>query len=144
MCERKKTKRLSYVRRKSNHRTSAEDCVRRLPEMKYCEFCVLLIRPRLIRIRRGYTVSATTGSSVTVVVFGVRRIKLRRRLLHAYLPGTGATVINSGGAPRTRPFHCTSVGLNPAITPNVGNSGTQFICVGSAFALTPVYYRLYI
>ena len=26
-------------------------------------------------------------------------------------------------APRVRPFHCTSVGLTLAITPNAGNSG---------------------
>ena len=42
-----------------------------------------------------------------------------------------------GGFPRMRPFHCTSVGLTPAITPNVGDSGSLFISVGSAFALTP-------
>lgn len=28
-----------------------------------------------------------------------------------------------GSSPRARPFHCTSVGLTPAIPPNVGNSG---------------------
>ena len=28
-----------------------------------------------------------------------------------------------GGSPRVRPFHCTAVGLTPAIAPNVGNSG---------------------
>ena len=27
-----------------------------------------------------------------------------------------------GRSPRARPFHCTSVGLTPAITPNVGKS----------------------
>ncbi len=30
---------------------------------------------------------------------------------------------HEGGSPRVRPFHCTPVGLTPAITPNVGNSG---------------------
>ena len=29
-----------------------------------------------------------------------------------------------GGPPRARPFHCTPVGLTPAITPNVGDSST--------------------
>ena len=42
-----------------------------------------------------------------------------------------------GGLPRKRPFHCTSVGLKPAITPNVGNSGTQFICVGVCVRANP-------
>ena len=27
-----------------------------------------------------------------------------------------------GGSPRVRPFHCTSVRLTPAITPNAGDS----------------------
>lgn len=30
---------------------------------------------------------------------------------------------HEGGSPRARPFHCTTVGLTLAITPNVGNSG---------------------
>jgi len=42
-----------------------------------------------------------------------------------------------GGSPRTRPFHCTSVGLTPAIAPNVGNSGTQFISVGVCVRANP-------
>lgn len=42
-----------------------------------------------------------------------------------------------GGFPRKRLFHCTSVGLAPAITPNVGNSGTQFICVGDCVRANP-------
>ena len=37
---------------------------------------------------------------------------------------------HEGGSPRARPFHCTSVGLTPAITPNVGNSGVQFLLAG--------------
>ena len=42
-----------------------------------------------------------------------------------------------GGSSRRRPFHCTSVGLTPAITPNVGNSGTQFISVGVCVRANP-------
>ena len=30
---------------------------------------------------------------------------------------------HEGSSPRSRPFHCTSVWLKPAIPPNVGNSG---------------------
>ena len=30
-----------------------------------------------------------------------------------------------GGSPRVRPFHCTTVGLTPAIAPNVGKSGAR-------------------
>ena len=44
---------------------------------------------------------------------------------------------HAGGAPRKRLSHCTSVGLTPAITPNVGNSGTQFICVGVCVRANP-------
>ena len=35
-----------------------------------------------------------------------------------------------------RPIHCTSDGLTYAIPPNVGNSGVQFLIVGTAFALS--------
>ena len=35
----------------------------------------------------------------------------------------------TGGSPRKKAFHCISVGLSPAIAPNVGNFNTQFICV---------------
>jgi hypothetical protein len=34
-----------------------------------------------------------------------------------------------GGSPRVRPFHCTEVGLTPAIIPNADNSGAQFLPV---------------
>ena len=54
----------------------------------------------------------------------------------AYLPGRGVNRDQLGGSPRARPFHCTSVGLTLAIAPNVGDSTVQFMCVGSAFALT--------
>jgi len=42
-----------------------------------------------------------------------------------------------GGFSRKRLSHCTSVGLAPAITPNVGNSGTQFISVGVCVRANP-------
>jgi hypothetical protein len=35
-----------------------------------------------------------------------------------------------------RPFHCTEVGLTPAIIPNADNSGAQFLVVGTACALS--------
>ena len=54
----------------------------------------------------------------------------------AYLPGRGVNRDQLGGSPRARPFHCTSIGLTLAIAPNVGDSTVQFMCVGSAFALT--------
>ncbi|KAJ3648270.1 hypothetical protein Zmor_020084 [Zophobas morio] len=41
-----------------------------------------------------------------------------------------------GGSPRVRPFHCTKVGLTPAIIPNADNSGAQFLVVGTACALS--------
>ena len=53
----------------------------------------------------------------------VNELVLTSDVVRAYLPGTGDSVINFGGAPRARPFHCASVGLTLAITPNVGNSG---------------------
>ena len=43
----------------------------------------------------------------------------------------------SGGSSRVRPFHCTSVGLTFAITPNVGDSGAQFLLVGDCVRAIP-------
>ena len=40
----------------------------------------------------------------------------------SYLPGVEVNRDHEGGSSRVRPFHCTSVGLTPTITPNVGNS----------------------
>ena len=37
-----------------------------------------------------------------------------------------------------RPFHCSSVGLTPAITPNVGNSTVQFLVVGTCVRASPL------
>ena len=42
-----------------------------------------------------------------------------------------------GGSSRKRLFHCTSVELTPAIAPNVGYSGTQFIRVGVCVRANP-------
>ena len=43
----------------------------------------------------------------------------------------------SGGSSRVRPFHCTSVGLTFAITPNVGDSGAQFLLEGDCVRAIP-------
>jgi len=43
---------------------------------------------------------------------------------------------HQGSSLRARLFHCTTVGLTPAITPNVGNSGALFLVVRTAFALS--------
>ena len=40
----------------------------------------------------------------------------------AYLPGVEVNRDHEGGSSRVRPDHCTTVGLTPTITPNVGNS----------------------
>ena len=42
-----------------------------------------------------------------------------------------------GRSPRVRPFHCTTVGLTFAIAPNVGDSGTLFLSVGSCVRARP-------
>ena len=55
----------------------------------------------------------------------------------AYLPGTGVNADQQGRSPRARPFHCTSVGLTPAITPNVGDSGAAFMVVGDCVRAIP-------
>ena len=44
---------------------------------------------------------------------------------------------HEGGSSRSRPFHCTPVGLKPAIAPNVGNSGAQFLVVGICVRANP-------
>ena len=36
-----------------------------------------------------------------------------------------------------RPRHCTPLGLRPAISPNVGNSGAEFLVVGVRVRATP-------
>ena len=55
---------------------------------------------------------------------------LTAKLHSSYLPGAGVNCDHEGSSPRARPFHCTSVGLTPAITPNVGNSSASFLLVG--------------
>ena len=44
---------------------------------------------------------------------------------------------HEGGSPRVRPYHCTSVRLTLAITPNVGDSGAQFLLVGDCVRAIP-------
>ena len=39
-----------------------------------------------------------------------------------------------------RPLHCTLLGLRPAISPNVGNSGAQFMVVGVCVRAAPVLF----
>ena len=41
-----------------------------------------------------------------------------------------------------RPLHCTLLGLRPAISPNVGNSGAQFMVVGVCVRAAPVLFFL--
>ena len=36
-----------------------------------------------------------------------------------------------------RPRHCTPLGLRPAISPNVGNSGAEFLVVGVRVRAAP-------
>ena len=43
-----------------------------------------------------------------------------------------------GGFSRVRLFHCTTVELTSANTPNVGISDVQFLIVGTAFALSRI------
>ncbi|WP_375676103.1 hypothetical protein, partial [Bartonella sp. CL42QHWL] len=60
----------------------------------------------------------------------------------AYLPGTGVNVDHQGRSPRARPFHCTSVGLTLAITPNVGDSGAAFMVVGDCVRAIPLQTKI--
>ena len=55
----------------------------------------------------------------------------------AYLPGSEVNHDHEGGSSRVRPFHCTSVGLTPTITPNVGNSRASFLLVGDCVRAIP-------
>ena len=41
-----------------------------------------------------------------------------------------------------RPLHCTLLGLRPAISPNVGNSGAQFMVVGVCVRAAPVLFLI--
>ena len=47
-----------------------------------------------------------------------------------------------GGSLRMRPLHCTPLGLRPAISPNVGNSGAQFMVVGVCVRAAPVLFDI--
>ena len=55
----------------------------------------------------------------------------------SYLPGVEVNRDHEGGSSRVRPFHCTSVGLTPTITPNVGNSNASFLIVGDCVRAIP-------
>lgn len=56
--------------------------------------------------------------------------------VHTYLVQE-TNVDHQGRSPRVRPFHCTPVGLTFAIAPNVGDSGTLFLSVGSCVRARP-------
>ena len=58
----------------------------------------------------------------------------------AYLPGVGVNCDQQGSSPRARLLHCTSELLTPAISPNVGNSGAQFLLVGICVRANPFYH----
>ncbi|CAK8685146.1 unnamed protein product [Clavelina lepadiformis] len=66
---------------------------------------------------------------------------MRRKLFypfrHTYLPDESLHHDHEDGGLRTRPAHCTSGRLTPAITPNESKSVVQFLLVGTAFALSP-------
>ena len=62
-------------------------------------------------------------------------------VLWAYLPGWGVNHDQEGGSPRARPFHCTSVGLTPAIISNVDNSTASFLLVGDCVRAIPWIYN---
>ena len=49
-------------------------------------------------------------------------LRARNRADTSILTWHGGYPDPDGGSPRVRPFHCTSVRLTPAITPNVGDS----------------------
>ena len=56
---------------------------------------------------------------------------------NSYLPGREVNRDHEGGSSRARPFHCTPVGLTPAISPNVGNSTALFVLVGICVRANP-------
>ena len=55
----------------------------------------------------------------------------------SYLPGKEVNRDHEGGSSSVRPLHCTSDGLTPTITPNVGNSNAQFLIVGDCVRALP-------
>ena len=62
----------------------------------------------------------------------------------AYLPGSEVNHDHEGGSSRVRPFHCTTAGLTPTITPNVGNSRASFLLVGDCVRAIPLFLKIFI
>ena len=82
---------------------------------------------------RPETVQLPTAGRLGRATRARARVSLRN---HTYL----VQEINGdpqGRSPRVRPFHCTPVGLTFAIAPNVGDSGTLFLSVGSCVRARP-------
>ena len=67
----------------------------------------------------------------TLIVYTV--VKVQQLILTWYR----GYLDQQGGSPRSRPFHCTPVGLNPAIIPNADYSGTLFFSVGVCVRANP-------
>ena len=56
---------------------------------------------------------------------------LKKIISKAYLPDGEVKPDQRGVSSRVRLLHCTTLGLTPAITTNVGNSTVQFLVVGA-------------
>ena len=78
--------------------------------------------------------------AVSVALLAVLKIGIFGTFTRAYLPGVGVNCDQQGSSPRARQFHCTTELLTPAISPNVGNSGAQFLLVGICVRANPFYH----
>ena len=54
----------------------------------------------------------------------------------------GSKSDHGGVSSRARLSHCTTIGLTPAITANVGNSTVQFLVVGVCVRAHPLHYPI--
>ena len=84
--------------------------------------------------------TADCKKKIILSVYGVFFLKMGfaiKKTSNSYLPGWEVNRDHEGGSSRARPFHCTSVGLTPAIISNVDNSTASFLLVGDCVRAIP-------
>ena len=90
-----------------------------------------------VNFAKMFTISTQTGHLVRFQKLRLFGVIFPSDPSNSYLPGREVNRDHQGGSSRARPFHCTPVGLTPAISPNVGNSTALFMLVGICVRANP-------